>query len=103
MGGNHVAAVLPKEGAAALAQSIGMVASSDVPDMAEGFVNWVLTKGGQEAVYKGAGYVPVRSDVQFEPAPFPFDMHSPMILPVDPIWVSENRVDNIAYFREVIK
>ena len=72
-----------------------------MPDLAEGFVSWVLTKEGQEAVYAGTGYVPVRSDVEFEPAPFPFDPHSPMIRPIDAKWVSENRADNITYFREV--
>jgi ABC-type Fe3+ transport system substrate-binding protein len=103
MSGNPVAAVLPVEGAGALANSIGMVADSKVPDIAEGFVSWVLTQQGQEAVYAGPGYVPVRSDVAFEPAPFPFDPFSPKIMPLDPQWVAENRAENIAHFREVIK
>lgn len=102
-GGNHVAAVLPKEGAGALSMSAGVIADTDVSDVAEAFVNWLLTKPGQEAVYIGTGAVPIRSDVEIDAMPFPFDLYSELIRPIDATWIAENRADNIAYFREVVK
>jgi len=100
--GAHVAAVLPSEGAGAQPTSVDIVKKDDVSPAAEMFVEWLLSKEGQEAAYRGTRALPVRSDVTLEEAPFPFETTSPKIEPLDPKWIADNRADNIAKFREAI-
>lgn len=100
--GGHVAAVLPIEGAGAQPTSVDLVKKSADNPVAQMFVEWLLSKDGQEAEYKGTRALPVRSDVTLDKGPFPFDTASIKIEPLDPKWISDNRADNVAKFREAI-
>ncbi|MFE3588344.1 ABC transporter substrate-binding protein [Streptomyces niveus] len=100
--GNPVAAVLPEEGAGALAIGTAVVSGSAQGDLGRAFAEWIITPAGQAAVYKGTGYLPVRDDVPVAPAPFPIDLDVSKIAPIDTTWVATHRSANIARFREEI-
>jgi iron(III) transport system substrate-binding protein len=100
--GGKVAAVLPAEGAGAQPTSVDLVKKANMNPIGPMFVEWLISKDGQEAVYKGTRALPIRSDVVLDKGPFEFDTTSTKIEPLDPQWVSDNRTKNIAQFREAI-
>lgn len=98
--GNHVAAVLPKEGTSGLVGTVSVIANSPDRALAEMFVDWLVTKEGQQALYQGSGTVPIRTDVEIDALPFPFDVTSDLIVPLDAEWVAANREQNATLFRD---
>ena len=100
--GSPVAAALPAEGAGAQPTSVDVVNKPEISPAATMFADWLLSKEGQEAAYTGTRALPVRSDVTLDATPFDFDTASTSIEPLDPTWISENREEIIAKFRETI-
>ncbi|MET8831757.1 extracellular solute-binding protein [Streptomyces sp. NPDC004610] len=100
--GNPVAAVLPAEGAGALAIGTAVVADGEQRHIGRMFTRWIVGPEGQAAVYEGTGYLPVRDDVPVGRPPFPIDLDVGRIAPIDTTWVATHRSANIARFREEI-
>jgi iron(III) transport system substrate-binding protein len=101
--GRPIAALLPSEGAAALTASIAVVAEGNDREAADLFAKFLLSAEGQAALNEGTQYLPVRSGVSIPTPPFEFDTASNLIVPVDAVWVAENREANVAEFHELIK
>lgn len=100
--GNPVAAVLPEEGVSAIPVSTAVVADSDELEAAEAFAEWIVSQEGQAAMYEGARFLPIRSDVEIEEPPFPFEPDPSQIVPLDAEWVAEEREENVEMFRQTI-
>ena len=102
--GNHVAAVLPKEGRRRARAEHGRGRRDGRARISrKGSSTGCSRSRARRRSMPGPATCRCGPTWSSCPAPFPFDAHSPMILPVDAKWVAENRADNIAYFREVIK
>ena len=78
--GSPVDFVFPKEGVSIVTEPTAILRSTKNPDAARAFVDFVLSKEGQELAVS-QGYFPARKDVK-PPAGFP-DVASLHILPVD--------------------
>jgi len=63
--GSPIEIVWPEPGAIVIYSPIAILASSDSPALAGDFVDFVLTRAGQEAI-AGTGWQPVRRDVAWE-------------------------------------
>ncbi len=63
--GSPIEIVWPEPGAIVIYSPIAILASSDNPKLAGDFVDFVLTRAGQEAI-AGTGWQPVRTDVAWE-------------------------------------
>jgi iron(III) transport system substrate-binding protein len=100
--GAPIALVLPEEGCGAQPTSIEIVKASEGNQAATMFIDWFLSKDGQQAMYDGAKTVPVRNDVVMDPQSFDFDPMSPKIEPIDSRWISENMAENVARFKEAL-
>lgn len=98
--GNPVAAVLPEEGTSGLVGTVAVVADSPEREIAEIFVEWLVSLEGQQVLYQGSGTVAIRSDIEVDEIPFEFDTTSDKIVPLDAQWVAENRAENIEMFGE---
>lgn len=60
--GSPIAAVYPSEGVPYVTQPVGIFANSDEPDAAKLFVDFLISKRGQE-IAVSQSYLPIRSDV----------------------------------------
>jgi iron(III) transport system substrate-binding protein len=63
--GSPIEIVWPEPGAIVMYSPVAILASSDNPALAGGFVDFVLTREGQQAI-AGTGWQPVRSDVAWD-------------------------------------
>ena len=61
--GSPINYIWPEEGAVFIPSPLGIMKSSTNPEAAEVFVNYVLSKDGQESVVKMGNFYPVREDV----------------------------------------
>jgi iron(III) transport system substrate-binding protein len=100
--GAPVSLVLPEEGCGAQPTSIEIVKASEDNPVVTMFIDWFLSKDGQQAMYDGSKAVPVRNDVVMDPQSFEFDPMSPKIEPVESRWVSENMAENVAKFKAAL-
>jgi iron(III) transport system substrate-binding protein len=100
--GAPVSLVLPEEGCGAQPTSIEIVKASEDDPVVTMFIDWFLSKDGQQAMYDGSKAVPVRNDVVMDPQSFEFDPMSPKIEPVESRWVSENMAENVAKFKAAL-
>jgi iron(III) transport system substrate-binding protein len=101
--GAPISLVLPEEGCGAQPTSVEIVKASEDNPAATMFIDWFLSKDGQQAMYEGTRGVPVRNDVVVDEPRFDFDPMSPKIEPVDSRWLSENMAENVAKFNEALR
>lgn len=101
-------AVIPEEGVPSLftvAAVFNDSASRGVQEVATAFSEWLASVNGQAAVQEGSiPYIPVRTDVpvrEWDSVSATVDVNA--IYPLDPVWVSEMREENIAMFRERVR
>lgn len=73
--GAPLSIVIPEEGAAAFSYYLGVTSSAKSPNAAQVFVNWSMSRAGQNASGEGGDY-PVREDVD---APRAGDMELPAV------------------------
>lgn len=98
--GQPIDAIVPEEGLPAFVHSSGITTTSDNPELAQEFLEWVISAEGQEAIYGAYPALPTRTDV--EPAQLPFELSIEDVDPVDPEWITVNREENIQLFRDAI-
>jgi iron(III) transport system substrate-binding protein len=98
--GQPIGAVVPEEGVPAFVHSSGITTTSEHPELAQEFLEWVISAEGQEAIYGAYPALPTRSDV--EPTQLPFELAVEDVSPVDPEWITDNREENIQRFRDAI-
>ena len=81
--------VWPEEGAAFIPSPIAIFASSDNPEAAKVFIDYVLSVDGQQTLVEKGNFIPVRADV--DPPPDTPGLDEIARLPVDWAWIAENR------------
>lgn len=81
--------VWPEEGAAFIPSPIAIFKSSDNPEAAKVFVDYVLSVDGQNTLVAKGNFIPVRADVD-PPAGTP-SLDEIARLPVDWSWIANNR------------
>ncbi|HSC22254.1 MAG TPA: ABC transporter substrate-binding protein [Casimicrobiaceae bacterium] len=96
--GSPVHFVFPKEGVSIVTEPTAILRSTKNPDAARAFVDFVLSKEGQELAVS-QGYFPARKDVK-PPAGFP-DVASLRILPVDIAALEKQDEQNKKRFAEL--
>lgn len=96
--------VVPTEGAPSLFTVAGVFSDSDTPDVATAFVEWLASENGQTALQDGQiPYLPVRTDVEPRTSEHvTVEVPVEAIYPIDPVWVSQQRDENVQQFRERI-
>ena len=62
-GGQPIAIVYPKEGAILISYAIAVIKGTGNPNAAELFLNFVMSREGQDVIVKKGGYYPSRNDV----------------------------------------
>lgn len=85
--GAPVAFLFPEEGAVTVASPIGIMAASQNVEAAQAFVDFIISKEGQE-VMVGKFFIPVRTDVQ--PPPGLPTADQIISLPLDYDWLAEH-------------
>lgn len=85
--GAPVAFLFPEEGAVTVASPIGIMADSENVEAAQAFVDFIISKEGQE-VMVGKFFIPVRTDVE-PPVGLP-TADEIVSLPIDYDWLAEN-------------
>lgn len=98
--GQPVAAAVPDEGVPAFIHASAMTTTTEDQELAETFLEWVISAEGQEAIYAAYPALPSRTDV--EATNLPFELAIDDVSPVDPEWISSNRAENIQHFRDAI-
>lgn len=88
--GAPVAFLFPDEGAVTVASPIGITASSQNVEAARAFVDFIVSKAGQE-VMVSKFFIPVRTDVE-PPLGLP-SADKIISLPIDYDWLAENDTD----------
>lgn len=99
--GIPTAAVFPEEGVPSFTTSAAVVEDSSGADIAEEFIDWLLTADGQEAALLGIANMPIRTDVSYDP-PFEVDL-SNGVFHVDGQWVFDNRENSIDNFNAAMR
>ncbi len=91
--GAPVEFVFPEEGVSAVTEPVAIMAGAEHPDAARAFVDFVLSREGQELV-RSQGYLPARDDVA-APEGFP-SRENIELLPLD----AERALDNAETFKQ---
>ena len=94
--GSPVDLVYPEDGAVLLPSPIAIVKSTDNPDAAKKFVDYVLSPVGQQALVDFGSYVPVRSEVSPPPG-------APSLLEITDLAIDldiQFLIDNKTFFTE---
>ncbi len=81
--------VWPEEGAAFIPSPVAIFKSSDNPDAAKLFVDYVISVGGQKTLVEKGNFIPVRADV--DPPPGTPSLDEIARLPVDWAWIADNQ------------
>lgn len=96
--GSPVAAVYPTEGAPYISQPGGIFADAKNPAGAKAFMDFVVSKKGQEVAVK-QNYLPVRDDAG-APAGAP-KLSEITFMEVDPVAIAARQKDAVAKFKEI--
>ncbi|MFI0843536.1 ABC transporter substrate-binding protein [Mesorhizobium sp. IMUNJ 23232] len=97
--GAPVEFVFPKEGVSAVTEPVAILATAKNPDAAKAFVDFLISKEGQEVAVK-QGYIPVRADAGL-PAGYP-DRSAIKILGFDATAALANETANKEKFSEMM-
>lgn len=96
--GAPVAFIFPEEGAVTVASPIGITAESKNVEAARAFVDFIISKEGQE-VMVGKFFIPVRTDVA--PPPGLPTADKIVSLPIDYDWLAEHDAELRERFSEI--
>ncbi|MER8828618.1 ABC transporter substrate-binding protein [Mesorhizobium sp. M0938] len=97
--GAPVEFVFPREGVSAVTEPVAILSTAKNPDAAKAFVDFLLSKDGQEAAAK-MGYIPARADIAL-PAGYP-DRSSIKVLSYDAAAALANDAANKEKFGAVM-
>lgn len=96
--GAPVAFVFPEEGVSAISEPVAIMASTQNPDAAKAFVDFLISREGQELALN-QGYLPAHPDVAV-PAGFP-DRSTIKVMPFDAAKALAEAEANTARFAEI--
>lgn len=98
--GSPIDLVYPSDGAPYVSQPVGVFADSDVQDLANAFIDYLISEEGQKTAV-AQSYLPVRSDVGVpEGAP---NMNDLKLLNPDLSVIAEKQADAVATFNSLVQ
>lgn len=97
--GAPLAIIWPEEGAISVASPLAIFKASKNPDSAKAFIDYVISKEGQEFLVK-QGVIPVRKDVPSPKGQPPLDKIK--FLPIPYEWAAQNSVEIREKFEKIM-